>query len=104
MAAEEGVAQREEARLAGLELRHSVISVRPLVGARGRSLSNSSDASLSTFLYLRGAEGIHVSQVPSPDVSVMDALGHTCGLKLNGGRKYFTKHFIPLLETVAKCL
>ena len=56
MATEEGVAQREEARLAGLELRHSVISVRPLVGARvgALSLSNSSDASLSTFLYLRG--------------------------------------------------
>lgn len=49
----EGVAQRDVERLTGLELKHKVISVRPLVGALGRSRSNSSAASLSTALYLQ---------------------------------------------------
>lgn len=50
---DDGVAQRDTERLAGLELKHKVISVRPFVGARGRSRSNSSAASLSTALYLQ---------------------------------------------------
>ena len=50
---DDGVAQRDTEQLAGLELKHNVISVRPLVGARGRSRSNSSAASLSTALYLQ---------------------------------------------------
>lgn len=49
----EGVGQRDTERLAGLELKHKVISVRPLVGTLGRSRSNSSVASLSTALYLQ---------------------------------------------------
>ena len=50
---DEGVVQREAERLAGLELKHKVISVRPLVGTLGRSRSNSSAASRSTALYLQ---------------------------------------------------
>lgn len=50
---DEGVAQRDAVRLAGLGLKHKVISVRPLVGTLGRSRSNSSAASLSTALYLQ---------------------------------------------------
>lgn len=50
---DDGVVQREADRLAGLELKHKVISVRPLVGTLGRSRSNSSAASLSTALYLQ---------------------------------------------------
>lgn len=50
---DEGVAQRDTDRLAGLELKHKVISVRPLVGALGRCRSNSSAASRSTALYLQ---------------------------------------------------
>lgn len=50
---DEGVVQRVSERLAGLGLKHKVISVRPLVGALGRSRSNSSAASLSTALYLQ---------------------------------------------------
>ncbi|TNN78382.1 hypothetical protein EYF80_011366 [Liparis tanakae] len=46
------VTQRDAERLAGLGLKHSVISVRPLVGTLGRSRSNSSAARLSTALYL----------------------------------------------------
>lgn len=48
----DGVVQRVSVRLAGLELKHKVISVRPLVGTLGRSRSLSSAASLSTALYL----------------------------------------------------
>lgn len=50
---DEGVAQRDCEELTGLELKHSVISVRPLVGALGLSRSNSSAANLSTALYLQ---------------------------------------------------
>jgi len=49
---DEGVAQRDADRLAGVGLKHNVISVRPLVGTLGRSRSNSSAASRSTALYL----------------------------------------------------
>lgn len=51
---DEGAAQRDCEQLTGLELKHSVISVRPLVGALGRSRSNSSAANRSTALYLQG--------------------------------------------------
>lgn len=51
---DEGVGQRDAERLAGLELKHKVISVRPLVGTLGaRSRSDSSAASRSTALYLQ---------------------------------------------------
>lgn len=50
---DEGAAQRDCEQLTGLELKHSVISVRPLVGALGRSRSNSSAAKRSTALYLQ---------------------------------------------------
>lgn len=50
---DEGVVHRDAVRLAGLELKHKVISVRPLAGTLGRSGSNSSAASLSTALYLQ---------------------------------------------------
>lgn len=50
---DEGVVQRDAVRLAGLELKHKVISVRPLAGTLGCSRSNSSAASLSTALYLQ---------------------------------------------------
>lgn len=50
---DEGVAQRDCEELTGLELKHSVISVRPLVDALGLSRSNSSAANLSTALYLQ---------------------------------------------------
>lgn len=56
---DEGAAQRDWEQLTGLELKHSVISVRPLVGALGRSRSNSSAAKRSTALYLQG-EGVRV--------------------------------------------
>jgi len=46
------VTQRDAERPAGLGLKHSVISVRPLVATLGRSRSNSSAARLSTALYL----------------------------------------------------
>lgn len=51
---DEGATQRDCEQLTGLELKQSVISVRPLVGALGRSRSNSSAANLSTALYLQG--------------------------------------------------
>lgn len=51
---DEGAAQRDCEQLTGLELKHSVISVRPLVGALGRSRSNSWAAKRSTALYLQG--------------------------------------------------
>lgn len=49
----DAVEQRDTERLVGVGLKHSMISVRPLVGIRGRSRSNSSAASLSTALYLQ---------------------------------------------------
>lgn len=55
---DEGAAQRDCEQLMGLELKHSVISVRPLVGALGRSRSNSSAANRSTALYLQGCRGL----------------------------------------------
>lgn len=48
-----GVTQRDAERLDGVGLRHSVISVRPRVGALGRSLSNSSAANRSAALNLQ---------------------------------------------------
>lgn len=55
---DEGAAQRDCEQLTGLELKHSVISVLPLVGALGRSRSNSSAANRSTALYLQGKKVI----------------------------------------------
>lgn len=48
-----GATQRDAQRLAGVGLRHSVISVRPRVGALGRSRLNSSAANRSTALNLQ---------------------------------------------------
>lgn len=60
---DEGAAQRDCEQLTGLELKHSVISVRPLVGALGRSRSNSSAANRSTALYLQGKKVVVQDQV-----------------------------------------
>lgn len=60
----DGAAQRGAERLAGLGLKHSVISVRPLAGALGRSRSNSSAANLSTALNLQGRNLASSKRVP----------------------------------------
>lgn len=48
----EAVEHRDTERTLGVGLKHRVISVRPLVGTRGRSRSLSSAVDLSTALYL----------------------------------------------------
>lgn len=66
---DEGALQPDSERL---ELKHNVISVRPLGCTRGRSRSNSSAASLSTALYLqrRSVAFLHVRAVFGGMISV----------------------------------